>query len=435
MPQFHALTATAALLALFSASEAHAAGLYSTRCDALTGTAVGDPVARASAVRIVPRAGTPPKSDMRRREHVRISAGLADALGWTDDDVGVSGASPQIRVSLGGGSPVPTATFTVADIDLTDDALRLAVWLPEDLNPSTGGFKDSHNGYYKLFGARDPEQVFAAKPTATVHAAAPSATFVVDGGSVTRRVHFNEPNAAHNKQLRECVELRDDERLAVLAPHGGGIETKIADELATLLTDLDHRGIEPSVWEAAGQWGGTTFERWHVTATQISGDTFPGYGELEASGDYRYAVALHGFVRGEPAVVMGGRASRQAKCYLIAAIERWLRWKYRDERITYKVFAPDGEPVDVVRASTGPKDKPKPLAGVGELDGFSSANVVNRIAPNATGARGHGGIQLEISSGVRSDPELFHEFMRALAFALDGLIRLAPAGDFCAQYE
>lgn len=69
------------------------------------------------------------------------------------------------------------------------------------------------------------------------------------------------------------------------------------------------------------------------------------------------------------------------------------------------------------------------------LDGDSDDNIVNRISPNPNGVRGFGGIQVELSDDLRKDSGLFLEFMEALAFAMDELIRLDPQGDDCQKYE
>lgn len=52
---------------------------------------------------------------------------------------------------------------------------------------------------------------------------------------------------------------------------------------------------------------------------------------------------------------------------------------------------------------------------------------VDEISPNPSGLPGFGGIQLQLSSGLRGDAALFHAF--------DEQIRLDPAGDHWAQYE
>lgn len=425
MPRSYACSLFSALATLALVPTAGAESLYTHRCEQLTATtSVSEPAAVVPNVEILLRAGTQ-SAELRRREHVRISAGLADALGLTADDVAVQGEATQIRVSLGSGSPVSNANFTVAEIDDTHEELRLEIW-----SRQTSG--DKNNGFFKLFGTQSPSTVFASPQTATVHGTAPSATYVVGaGGAVERRDHFTEANAAANKQFRECVELHDN-TLAVLVPHGGGIETGLSGaggQVPNLLGDLAARGQEPSVWDASGQWGSGTFERWHVTATQISSASFPGYAELEDSGPYTWAVSLHGFDYDQRAVYLGGRASRQTKCYILYFIESRLDYfHHRDGEITYKVYGPDGDPVDVIGGSPALPDDD-------DYSGFAEDNIVNRVSPNETGARGYGGIQIELSKALRDDTELLSWFMDALALALDVVIVSEPQTDYCELLE
>ncbi|PCC73013.1 hypothetical protein SAMN02745121_06525 [Nannocystis exedens] len=175
--------------------------------------------------------------------------------------------------------------------------------------------------------------------------------------------------------------------------------------------------------------GSGTFERWHVTATQISGASFPGYGELEDSGPYTYAVSLHGFDHDVPAVYLGGRASRQTKCYIATFIEGRLDVLHgRDSEITYKIYGPDGAPVDVTNNSPALPDSD-------DYRGFSEDNIVNRVSPNATGARDFGGIQVELSKALRDDTALFSLFMEELALALTVLLDSPPQADYCELLE
>jgi len=414
-----------------------AASLYDTKCGSLSGTEVSDAAVEVLNVEVDRHTTTPPANDTRRREHVEISGGLASALGLTTADVGTGGESAQIRVTLEAANPdtglIPSANFTVAAIDTTESGNWLRVWLPDDLK-ANGDFSDDDNGYFKLFGSQKPATVFKSTQEATVYRVAPSTTVVVTDGAVTEYEHFDEANTG-SKYFRECVEVRGG-TLAVLAPHGGGIETKISGELDTLLSEFERLGQEPSVWEGYGQWGsGETYERWHITSTQISEGSFPGFEDLAASGTYDYALSLHGFSDAEVAVIFGGQASRQDKCYLVATLEERLELSNLGGEITYRVFGPDGDPVDIVRDSDGSGDNPQALSGVDHLDGDSDDNVVNRISPNPNGVRGFGGIQVELSDDLRTDASLFPEFMAALAFAMDELIRLDPQGDDCQQYE
>src|SRR5690606_20556792 len=139
--------------------------------------------------------------DDDRREHVRISQGLADELGIDGGDVSTSDPAVQVRVTLDNIVTNSTAVFTVAEIDPFDSGLRLDVWLPDDLD-GMGNFTDQDNGFFKLYGSSNPNTVFASSPEATVHFAAPGTTVQVSGGVATEYVNFTEPNAG-NKYFRE----------------------------------------------------------------------------------------------------------------------------------------------------------------------------------------------------------------------------------------
>lgn len=427
------LALLSALFSLSIAADARAASLYTTTCHAMTGTTVLDQAIRAGNVNIVRRVGAPPTDDVHRREHARISGGLATALGIDPLDVSPTGVSPQVRVSLG--TNLANANFTVDAVDAADLGLTLAVWLPDDL-ANNGSFSDKDNGFFKLFGNQNPGPVFFTPPSGFVYDVAPGTTVVVSGGVDTRHVHFTEPNNPIGKQFRECVELRGDDRVAVLVPHSGGIDGGMSYYLVDLLSQLHSHGYDPSAWAGSGEWGGgSTFQQWHITATQISEAAFPGYAQLAASGTYQYAVALGGFVRNERAVVLGGRSSRQVKCHLVQEIEDHLFGSGLEGMITYKIYGPDGPEVDVLRESTGPGDTPVALTNVAGLAGLATEDIVNRISPNATGARGFGGIQVEMSSTLRNELTLDVQFLAGLAAGLDQELLLDPITDFCAQYE
>lgn len=408
-----------AIIASFgSIGSAHAASLYSTKCGDISGTTSSTPADVALEVEIG-EATTSVDPD-ERREHVRISQGLADELGIDSNDVSTSDPAVQVRVTLDNIVADSTAIFTVAEIDAMDAGLRLDVWLPDDVDGS-GNFTDEDNGFFKLYGSSNPNTVFASSPEATVHFAAPGTTVQVSGGVATEYVNFTEPNSGNN-YFRECVELHDDE-LAVIVPHGGSIEVKISDQLPSLLTALDGLGQDPSVWEATGRWSSGTFNRWHITSTQLSLDSFPGLDTLAAAGPYKYTLSLHGYSGSTKGVVVGGRASRQVKCYLVQQLEAA---RVEPDTVFYKIYGPDGGPVEV-NGSLGDKSG---------IAGQNVDNIVNRLSSNNAGA---GGIQLEMSSGLRNDADVFSDFMEALAEGTDDLVDLGlvaePGTDYCALIE
>lgn len=396
------------------AGPAHAAGLYDTTCDDLSGTVSSVPVDSVLHVQLGGISSSVPAWE--RREHVRISQGLANALNITS--VSSAGPSIQVRVAVETVVAGSSANFTVADIDANDLGYSLDVYLPDPV-AMDGSFSDQENGYYKLFGALNVNTTLGMQPWVTVYRSAPGTTVEV-GGSVDEIEHFAEPNGANNRHFRECVEVRDD-ALAVMVPHGGGMEVNISGEMPGFLTALENAGHDPSAWEATGRWNSNTLDRWHITATQLDLESFLGLAILEDAGPYKYALSLHGYADSvTDGVVVGGRASQQVKCFLVQEIEAELG----GSSIAYEIHAP-GVPVVMVNGGLGDRD---------DIAGLSVNNIVNRVASTAAGA---GGIQLEMSTALRNDATLRAAFMDALAVAMDALLDLnltdEPVIDYCAM--
>ncbi|HVR96335.1 MAG TPA: hypothetical protein VMW27_06965, partial [Thermoanaerobaculia bacterium] len=112
------------------------------------------PQMNVESVTVAVRPGTPPTGEqggVDRREHVRISQGLANQLCIVAADVRATGnRSPQIRVEVTTDPLNPTSTarssalFTVNAIDTATTTLRVEVWGPS-------GTGDTNNGRIKLF--------------------------------------------------------------------------------------------------------------------------------------------------------------------------------------------------------------------------------------------------------------------------------------------
>ncbi|MCX4247064.1 poly-gamma-glutamate hydrolase family protein [Paraliomyxa miuraensis] len=392
--------------------------LASVRCEDLHGTSFDAPAKRVHEVTIAGIEGTTNK--LRRREQVRISEGLANELGIHEGEVDDTGPAWQVRVILDDVDPGSSANFSVAEIVPGVPELRVEVWLPNDVD-GDGNFSDEHNGFHKLFGDENTEDVLDDEPKATVVLMAPGTTVVVSGGQTTAHVHFPEPSA-NDGSFRECVELHDDV-LAVVAPHGGSIEEHITNELPQFLSTLEALGQAPSTWEAVGLWdGGGAYRRWHITATQVSAGAFPGYALLADAGPYKYTLSLHGFANGKKGVVVGGRAGRQLKCFLVQRLEQE---RTVGTNVLYEIHAPGSPKLDV-----------NGHLGESGLSGQSTDNIVNRLSPADPGA---GGIQLELSTALRDDDELFADFMHALAIATNDLIDLQltddPDTDYCSMLD
>ena len=120
-----------------------------------------------------------------------------------------------------------------------------------------------------------------------------------------------------NQRLVELLDLRGDDWLAVLAPHGGNIERRTDQQAEQLAMDPRLRRRTPSLWRCRGT-GADAFDRWHITSTDISEHSFPALGLL-ATNRFTHAVAFHGYdVDPKPGarpldVIVGGRATRALK--------------------------------------------------------------------------------------------------------------------------
>jgi len=398
-------------LVILAAGPAQAADLYDTTCANLSGTVTSDPVDSEIDVTLGGMPGVSDNGD--RREHVRISQGLADALNITT--ASASAPSIQLRVEPQDVVSGTSANFTVADIDAGDPGLHLDVYLPAPL------FSDEDNGFYKLFRNVNVNATLALQPELTVYRSAPGTTVVV-GNSVVEYEHFDEPSGMNTRYFRECVQPEGDE-LAVLVPHGGRIEVDISEEMPDFLSAF--QTYAPSVWEAAGRWSDSTFEQWHITSTALHRKSFAGLDRLMDANSYKYALSLHGRAKAGNGVVVGGGSSLQIKCFVVHAIETELGANSPAVDVSYRIFDTDETFMDVAGPVT--------MTDGVEFAGLDADNIVNRVAPAAPGA---GGIQLEIYSGLRGSATDFPAFLDALANAMEDLIdeQLAgdPATDYCA---
>lgn len=365
-------------------------------------------------------------NDGERTEHARISSALRAALGLNgvsidpDDDV-----NPQIRVIVDApllpSGDVSTAIFTVVEV-FTDTEPVLEVYTRE----SSG---DEESGYFKLFEDRSP--VDLDDVSVTVFAAAPSRTTTSrNGGTATVTHHFSEPNGTVG--FFEDVQIHDDKRFALFVPHGLNIEPGTSEQVApladVLATEYD---IDANVWAAGGTWLDDDFEseHWHITSSEVSHDGFPGFADLldepqhDGSRDFQYAVSIHGFGNYDGnGLVLGGRASREAKCFLASRIQQRLIDENRgavafyiwdlDDNDANNVDLPDVRNVKIT-------DERGDDVG---LSGTDRDNVVNRVSPNETGAAGFGGIQVEQSMPLREDAIYRNLVAEEIAHALGELI-------------
>lgn len=151
--------------------------------------------------------------------------------------------------------------------------------------------------------------------------------------------------------------------LIAIAPHGGAIEPH-TDEQAEHISDrLAFKSV--SVWICNGfKKGGVASNRWHITSTDISKESFPKL-KTVIGRHFEYAVAFHGWTN--DGICIGGWASPELKSEIKAAI-----LKIPDFDIDVKT---DEEGCPIV------------------LDGKSRKNIVNRLGRN--------GIHIEQSINAR----------------------------------
>ena len=153
--------------------------------------------------------------------------------------------------------------------------------------------------------------------------------------------------------------------LIAIAPHGGDIERHTDEQAERVGKRLAPKCI--SVWLCRGvKQGGGAFDRWHITSTDISEESFPKL-KTVIGRHFDYAVAFHGW--SEDSICIGGSAPPALKLEIKAAVE--------------KAISGSGIVVATSDEGTCP----------GVFNGDDPANIVNRL--------GAIGIQLEQSKEAR----------------------------------
>jgi phage replication-related protein YjqB (UPF0714/DUF867 family) len=196
-----------------------------------------------------------------------------------------------------------------------------------------------------------------------------------------RYANFTELVAAENKQ-RYAIHRREGRSgIAIIAPHGGGIEPGTL-ELADSIAGTDHAYY---AFDGKDPQGSMDL---HITS--INFDEPQGVEIVRVS---QFAVAIHGCVGEQEVVYLGGR-NRE--------------WKARIKRALEEAGFEPGE-----------HDNP-------DLGGIASRNICNRCA-------GGSGVQLELPEGLRrrmfqdltrngraTRTAAFHRFVTAIRAALTG---------------
>ena len=214
-------------------------------------------------------------------------------------------------------------------------------------------------------------------------------------GKINSQVPDPSLTDAEAKENSEFVErLTDNGRhrgLIVIAPHGGNIEQHTDEQAERVGRQLAAKCV--SVWICKGfKKNGGAFDRWHITSTDISEDSFPKLKTMIRR-RFEYAVAFHGW--NENSICIGGAALPDLKQEIKAKI----------------VSAISGSGIDVATEEEGCP---------GAFNGTDPKNIVNRLGTN--------GIQIEQSKKARDD---YHEKIAdAVAEAIGPKIKVCTAPVF-----
>jgi phage replication-related protein YjqB (UPF0714/DUF867 family) len=311
-------------------------------------------------------------SAAHRREHCLVSQQVLDDLSRTVHPT--LGNYGQIRV-MPDAATGRGAVFTIAGIN-GESGHVVSVY------PDTPGA--TNGGPSKLF----PSPIPAALGTGRVAASPASTVTRVLAGGLPQTVTI-WPSASGGN-FAETVVLGDGE-LLVTAPHGGVLEAGTAEQVQYLVSKLAIACPQfgaPTVWYCQNQSGTATFNRWHITSTDINEHAFAGLDEIWKAAPhqgpirYRYAVSLHGMGGNTLAIVIGGRANPAEKQLIGDAIAS----KF-----------PAGSGLTITYEANG-------------VGGTAANNFINRLSQNAPPSPsapyrlGRGGIQIEQSAAVRAQP-------------------------------
>lgn len=173
---------------------------------------------------------------------------------------------------------------------------------------------------------------------------------------------YSDAEAMSNSEFVERLDDGSNDDLIICAPHGGMIENYTDEMAERMASQLSAKA--PTSWRCKG-WksGGGAYDRWHITSTDISKNSFPLLNSVSER-DFGFAVAFHGW--SEDDVVIGGTISGQVMCDVRNAIDTAL----------------SGAGIDVV---------------INRSVGDSSDNFVNWLTQN-----GSGGLQIELPLAARS---------------------------------
>ena len=181
---------------------------------------------------------------------------------------------------------------------------------------------------------------------------------------------FDDADAETNNEFVERLEDNGTHTgLIVIAPHGGDIEPHTDQQAERVASRLAAKAV--SSWRCKGFKGDGSFDRWHITSTDIHEASFPRLDSVISRG-FTYAVAFHGFNDPEIPfdILIGGAAPYSLK----QDIETAIKGAITGSDITVHIASPDEK-----------------------FGGDSLKNIVNRLT-----AGGANGIQIEQSPRARA---------------------------------
>jgi phage replication-related protein YjqB (UPF0714/DUF867 family) len=181
---------------------------------------------------------------------------------------------------------------------------------------------------------------------------------------------FNDAEAETNNEFVERLEDNGTHTgLVVIAPHGGDIEHHTDQQTERVASRLAAKAV--SSWRCKGFKGDGSFDRWHITSTDIHEASFPRLNSVLSRG-FTYAVAFHGF--DDPEILIDILIGGAAPYSLKQEIETAIKGAIAGSDITVRIASPDEK-----------------------FGGDSLENIVNRL----TAGRANG-IQIEQSSRARA---------------------------------
>lgn len=400
-----------------------------------------------------------PTDEIPQREHAYISTALAEDLGFAPHDSGGNltvnpdwrEPNPQIRVRITNPATfsnwkdgttyrdrASNAVFTV--VGVIEDT-RSIVWVYDGLD---GTDVESDSGQYKLFAEDDYVGTTRVRQVATFPDAdndglldtvtanvfcspVSRSVFTTNTGTTTTTTtnHYTENDA--NGSFRETAVRRNDNRFALIVPHGGAIETKTSDQVTPFVTTLEGSPylVPVNSWRAEGQWNDDqTSKRWHITTTNTFEASFPALAWLvnpsqttwlDATHPFRRTLALHGFTSGAADVIVGGGTDLNAKCLVAQRIKA----ETGMGPVAVRIYHND-QIIDVLGSDN------HRVCRKG-LDGDSDRNIINRLAAD-------GGIQIEQSGDVRNSTTYRNGVANGAAKAIGELLNGTAPANACSVY-